>query len=70
MDAVQTTTDWLRIMRSEFQEIPGLRLTKPQIQRLWGLDGQTCDQVVDALVGSRFLKCTPSGTYSLLDAGC
>ena len=36
MNAVQTTvTDWVHIVRGEFVEIPGLRLTRPQVQRLW-----------------------------------
>ena len=37
-------------VRSEFIEMPGLRLTLPQAARLWGLDLTSCEAVVDVLV--------------------
>jgi hypothetical protein len=37
-------------VRAEFREMPGLRLTKPQLQRLCGLEPKVCSQVVDALM--------------------
>ena len=43
-------TDLLSIVRGEFSEMPGLQLTKPQIQRLWGIESATCDALVDELV--------------------
>jgi hypothetical protein len=65
MNSAQTSiTDWIPIVRGEFQEMPGLRLTKPQVQRLWGLDARTCEALLDALVGSRFLRVTHDGTYA------
>ena len=68
MSAVQTTVaDWLQIIRGEFQEIPGLCLTKPQVQRLWGLDPPTCDALLDALVEARFLERTRAGAYARTD---
>ena len=60
-------TEWLQIVRKEFQEIPGQRLTKPQVQRLWGLDEDTCEALVDALVQARFLKQTSTGAYARAD---
>jgi hypothetical protein len=70
MAAVQTSvTEWLQIVRKEFLEIPGQRLTKPQVQRLWGLDGETCEALVDALVQARFLKRTSTGAYARADIG-
>jgi hypothetical protein len=33
-----TVADWLQLIQSEYREIPGLHLTKPQVQRLWGLE--------------------------------
>ena len=70
MDTAQTTvTDWLPIVRGEFQEIPGTHLTKPQFQRLWGLDMQTCDALLGALVDVKFLKCT-DGAYARIDEEC
>lgn len=34
----RTQSDWLRLIHAEYREMPGLHLTKPQVQRLWGLD--------------------------------
>jgi hypothetical protein len=33
--------DWLMLVRAEYVEMPGLSLTKPQVERLWGLDAVT-----------------------------
>ena len=49
-------------VRSEFIEMPGLKLTLSQASRLWGLDRATCQQIIDALVESAFLRCTVGGT--------
>ena len=49
----------VRRVRAEFLEMPGLRLTPPQARRLWGLDGDACQAVIDALVASAFLKWIP-----------
>ena len=38
MNHEDTMTDWLQLIRAEYHEIPGLHLTKPQVQRLWNLD--------------------------------
>ena len=54
---------WVRIIRGEYLEIPGLFLTRSQVQRLWELDAVVCDQVLDALVGTRFLRRTPEGAF-------
>ena len=48
-------------IRSEFLEMPGLRLTVLQASRLWGLDEESCRRVIDALVGSSFLRWTAPG---------
>ena len=50
-------------VRAEYHEMPGLKLTEAQAQRLWGLDDRTCGQVLTALVERQFLKRTPAGTY-------
>ena len=54
-----------RVVQAEYLEIPGLRLTKPQVQRLWGLDPSTCDALLDALVAAQFLRCNHRGAYVL-----
>ena len=70
MTSVETpVTQWLQIVRKEFQEIPGQRLTKPQVQRLWGLDEDTCDALVEALVQAQFLTRTSTGAYGRADIG-
>ena len=57
------TAAWLQIVRGEYLEIPGLNLTRGQVQRLWGLDETTCDAVLTALVDARFLKRTAADAY-------
>jgi hypothetical protein len=47
---------WLELIRAEYREMPGLRLTKPQIRRLWGLDPDECDLVIETLEREQFLK--------------
>lgn len=66
-DAVQE--DVLRRIRGEYLEMPGLRLTPAQAQRLWGLDRQRCESLMKALVDVRFLAKTGDGAYVLLRAG-
>jgi hypothetical protein len=55
--------DWLPLIRGEYLEIPGLQLTRPQIQRLWGLDQATCEAIVNTLVEARFLAATRCHSY-------
>jgi hypothetical protein len=52
----------LQRVRSEFDEMPGLRLTPPQASRLLGLDPSSCQRVLNELVKSAFLRWTPDGT--------
>jgi len=51
------------VIRAEYREMPCLSLTKPQMQRLWGLETIVCDALVDALVKARVLRRTATGTY-------
>ena len=37
-------------VRNEFLEMPGLRLNVTQAMRLWGLEQEACQRVIDALV--------------------
>ena len=62
-----TIADWLQLIRAEYLEIPGLHLTRSQMQRLWGLDPTTRDELLDALVDARFLKRTRDGGYVRAD---
>ena len=54
---VATTLDaqLIRRVRGEFLEMPGLRLTFQQAQRLWGLDEDACICLLDTLLDTGFL---------------
>jgi hypothetical protein len=54
---------WLRLIQAEYREMPCLSLTKPQMQRLWGLERHLCDALVDALVQARVLRRRLDGGY-------
>ena len=53
--------DLVRLIRSEYEEMPGLCLTRAQVQRLWRLEPAACDNVLRALVDAGYLRLTPSG---------
>jgi len=53
----------VRRIKGEFLEMPGLRLTPQQAQRLWRLDETACDAVLGALVDARFLARTRDGAF-------
>ncbi len=55
----------LEIVRGEYLEMPGLRLTKQQARRLWALDADTCEALLSTLEGSGFLRRTREGKYML-----
>jgi hypothetical protein len=48
-------------VREEFREMPGLRLTPAQATRLWGLEHDTCREVIERLVSSAYLRWTSAG---------
>ncbi len=48
-------------VRGEFNEMPGLRLTPEQAARLWGLDLSACNEVLNRLVASSFLRWSAGG---------
>jgi hypothetical protein len=53
----------LRRIRGEYIEMPGLRLTVTQAQRLWGLDRAACETVLSALVDVEFLIRNRDGAF-------
>jgi hypothetical protein len=57
--------EWLRLVQAEYQEMPGLNLTKAQVQRLWGFDEPMCNEVLGTLVAEHFLKRTARDGYVL-----
>lgn len=67
MPAQQPNEDVLRRVQGEFIEMPGLRLTTAQAQRLWGLDRAACDALLGALVDAKFLFQTRDGAFARFD---
>jgi hypothetical protein len=59
--------DWLMLVRAEYVEMPGLSLTKPQVERLWGLDAVTSGALLAALVDGKFLRRTVRDAYVRAD---
>lgn len=53
--ALTTMEQMLRRIQGEYLEMPGLRLTRWQAQRLWNLDQLVCESLLAALVDVRFL---------------
>lgn len=45
----------VRIVRSEFNEMPGMRLTRAQCRRLWNITETECDALVRHLLDTGFL---------------
>ena len=56
---------FIEIVQSEYREMPGLQLTKAQMQRFLGIDVMTCDVVLDKLERERFLRRTRKNVYVL-----
>lgn len=54
----------VRRVCGEFLEMPGMALTPEQAQRLWGLDEQTCREVLSYLVDAHFLCRTNLQMYT------
>ena len=73
MDALRTTSPerrdlpsrerLLERVRAEFEELPSLRLTPGQAQRLFGLRPDVCSRVLGSLVSDRSLVCGPDGRF-------
>lgn len=56
-----------RRVRADYLEMPGLKLTGMQAQRLWDMDHATCNVVLNALVSESFLIRTRDGAYMRSD---
>jgi DNA-binding IclR family transcriptional regulator len=67
MTAHHDVAGWIRLVRAEYLEDPGLQLTKAQVQRLWGLNPSTCEAILDALEKDQFLRLTPANRYVRAD---
>jgi hypothetical protein len=54
----------LERVRAEYLEMPGMRLTARQVQRLCGVEAADCVSALDALVARKFLCLNRDGTYA------
>jgi DNA-binding IclR family transcriptional regulator len=55
-------------IRSEFLEMPGLKLTVRQAARLWGLERGTSERLLTLLAETGFLGRSADGSYTLAAA--
>jgi hypothetical protein len=67
---VENFCDWVRLIQSEYAEMPGLHLSKRQAQRLWNLDSGSTDVIFNALEAANFLRRMPNDVYIRADIGC
>ena len=56
-------------LRAEFLEMPGLQLTREQVQRLCGVERTICQMALDLLVNEQFLCVKPNGHYARIATG-
>lgn len=58
---------WSMRVRGEYLEMPGLSLTQAQAQRLWGLNREACETLLDGLTEAGFLRRNARGRYVRAD---
>lgn len=56
-------------IRSEYLEMPGLRLKREQAKRLWGLEDEVCAELLQRLIDEKFLCRNADGSYARLFDG-
>jgi hypothetical protein len=59
----------LTLIRDEFDALPALRLTAPQITRMFGLQPDVCTRVLATLVRDNVLSLADDGRYTRCDRG-
>ena len=55
--------DVVRRVKGEYNEMPGMCVTRTQAQRLWGLDSATCELVLTTLLERGVVRRTLRGMY-------
>jgi hypothetical protein len=55
--------DAVQLIQMEYREMPDLKLTCRQAQRLWSLPQELCDHALVLLIQARFLVLTRDGSY-------
>ena len=53
----------VELIQMEYAEMPELKLTFWQAQRLWNFSEELCERAFTALMASGFLARTPDGSY-------
>ena len=56
-------------IKAEYLEMPGMRLTPAQVERLSGVDVAICEAVLDDLVRAQFLCKAVDGSYARASDG-
>ncbi len=56
-------------IRGEYLEMPGLKLTLPQAQRLWHQRERECEGLLGALIDAKFLCRKSDGRYARVIPG-
>ena len=55
--------DTLVRMQTEWMEMPQLKLTRRQAQRMWSLSNDVCETAFATLISEGFLVQAPDGAY-------
>jgi hypothetical protein len=63
MDGTSPLRDALLRIRTEYVEMPDLKLSRRQVQRLWNLTHEVCEAALEVLVRDGFLAQTANGAY-------
>jgi predicted transcriptional regulator of viral defense system len=58
-----TIRDVLQRVQGEYRDMPGLKLTEAQAQRLLGIDCDACAVILSTLIERGFLRRTDNGLY-------
>ena len=68
---MNTSLDQRLIQRiwAEYMEMPGMKLTLEQVQRLCGIEPAVCKALLDSLVQAEFLSLKSDGFYVRLTEG-
>lgn len=61
---MRTMQDVLHGLRAEFVQMPGLRLSAEQVQRVCKLERTVCNVMLQSLVDEKFLYMRSDGAYA------
>jgi hypothetical protein len=63
---MSSTARLVERIRDEYAAMPGLKLTREQVCRLWGVGHDTCTAALDVLLAEGFLHQTGTGKFIAL----